>query len=334
MSSKRKALSSSSSGSNLNSDFCDALLELAEFEKNVNRNQFKHNAYRKAQVAIAALDYRLESGKQAKQIPGVGNKIADKIDEIIRTGKLRKLESIREDEETSVINLLNRVSGIGPAKSKELYDIGVRSIADLKDHATKLTHAQRVGVKYFNDFELRIPRSEVRQVLSMFSEKVSALDKNYLFDVCGSYRRRAETSGDIDVLLTHTKYQTEESQSKQNNLLHRVVQELTTEGLIVDTISKGETKFMGVCKLGDHHRRLDIRLLPLEHYYCGLLYFTGSDLFNQNMRAHAVQKGFKLNEYSLRPLLCGEPQEPLPISCERDIFDYIDYPYKEPWERK
>ena len=84
---------------------------------------------------------------------------------------------------------------LGPAKSKELYDIGVRSIADLKDHATKLTHAQRVGVKYFNDFELRIPRSEVRQVLSMFSEKVSALDKNYLFDVCGSYRLTPQLKG-------------------------------------------------------------------------------------------------------------------------------------------
>ena len=51
-----------------------------------------------------------------------------------------------------------------------------------------------------------------------------------------------------------------------------------------------------------HARRLDIRLTPHDQYYCSILYFTGSDLFNKNMRAHALQNGFTLNEYTLRPL--------------------------------
>ena len=66
----------------------------------------------------------------------------------------------------------------------------------------------------------------------------------------------------------------------------------------------------GVCSLDEvkrdltpgHARRLDIRLTPHDQYYCSILYFTGSDLFNKNMRAHALQNGFTLNEYTLRPV--------------------------------
>lgn len=147
------------------------------------------------------------------------------------------------------------------------------------------------------------------------------------------HRREAESSGDIDVLLTHSGYKT--SDKKHGNLLHRLVSELEKAGVLTDKLSEGDTKFMGACRLDEDapFRRIDIRLLPLNQYYCGILYFTGSDVFNKAMRAHALTKGFTLNEYSLRPTKDGEPQEPLPVSSERDVFDYLDYPYKEPKDR-
>ena len=92
---------------------------------------------------------------------------------------------------------------------------------------------------------------------------------------------------------------------------------------------------MGVCRLsGDSvHRRLDIRLIPYNQYYCGVLYFTGSDMFNKAMRSWALEKGFTLNEYSLRQLVGGRPDPPLPVSSERDVFEYLEYPYKLPKDR-
>jgi len=152
--------------------------------------------------------------------------------------------------------------------------------------------------------------------------------------VCGSYRRGLEASGDIDILLTHSDFK--QSDKTHGDLLHRVVKHLEKEHLITDKISEGDTKFMGVCQLHKDasFRRLDIRLLPKENYYCGILYFTGSDSFNKEMRAAAIQKGFTLNEYSLRPLVDGKAQEPLPVSSEEDIFDYIDFPFREPKNRK
>lgn len=70
------------------------ILELAEYEKNVSRNIHKYNAYRKAASAIAAHPDKITSGEQAKKLKGVGEKIAKKIDEILSTGKLQKLDNV------------------------------------------------------------------------------------------------------------------------------------------------------------------------------------------------------------------------------------------------
>lgn len=325
--SKRKAPSD-----NPNQDFSDFLFELANYEKNVNRNVFKHNAYRKAAAVISKLPNRLKSGDEARKLDGVGDKIAKKIDEFINTGKLAKLEKIRNDDSSTAINELTRVAGIGPAKARELYDSGISSIDDLKTHPESLTKGQKIGLKHFQDFELRIPRQEISQIEQKATSLIKSLDDKYQITICGSYRRGLPTSGDVDILLTHDAY-TSQTVKSQHFHLKKVVEKLQDSGLITDTLSHGDTKFMGVCKLSQHFRRLDIRLLPKDQYFCGILYSTGSDLFNKQMRSHALDVGFTLNEYSLRPLDCMVPQQPLPVSSEEDIFDYLSMEYKKPHER-
>ncbi|XP_059541278.1 DNA polymerase beta isoform X3 [Myotis daubentonii] len=289
----------------LNGGITDMLTELANFEKNVNQAIHKYNAYRKAASVIAKYPHKIKSGAEAKKLPGVGTKIAEKIDEFLATGKLRKLEKIRQDDTSSSINFLTRVTGIG----------------------------------YFEDFEKRIPREEMLQMQDIVLNEVTKVDSEYIATVCGSFRRGAESSGDMDVLLTHPSFTSESN--KQPKLLHRVVEQLQKVCFITDTLSKGETKFMGVCQLPSKndgkeypHRRIDIRLIPKDQYYCGVLYFTGSDIFNKNMRTHALEKGFTINEYTIRPLgVTGVAGEPLPVDSEKDIFDYIQWKYREPKDR-
>ncbi|XP_036310903.1 DNA polymerase beta isoform X4 [Pipistrellus kuhlii] len=289
----------------LNGGITDMLTELANFEKNVNQAIHKYNAYRKAASVIAKYPDKIKSGAEAKKLPGVGTKIAEKIDEFLATGKLRKLEKIRQDDTSSSINFLTRVTGIG----------------------------------YFEDFEKRIPREEMLQMQDIVLNEVKKVDSEYIATVCGSFRRGAESSGDMDVLLTHPSFTSESN--KQPKLLHRVVEQLQKVCFITDTLSKGETKFMGVCQLPSKndgkeypHRRIDIRLIPKDQYYCGVLYFTGSDIFNKNMRTHALEKGFTINEYTIRPLgVTGVAGEPLPVDSEKDIFDYIQWKYREPKDR-
>ncbi|KAG7177706.1 DNA polymerase beta-like [Homarus americanus] len=331
MSNKRK---NPTSENNLNASVCELLLEIAEYERNVNRNVHKYNAYRNAASTLAKHPKKITSGSEAKKLKGVGSKIGDKIDEYIKTGEMGKVKKIRADDTNVAINLLARVSGIGPAKARELINDGITTIEDLRKNQDKLNHHQIIGLKYFEDFELRIPRDEIKLIEKQLKEHIGEFDSKYLVTICGSYRRGAKSSGDVDALLTHPSYTSESS--KCPSLLSKVTQVLKDHGLVTDTLSQGDSKFMGVCHLmeGLPHRRLDIRLLPHDQYYCGILYFTGSDMFNKAMRQHALDKGFTLNEYCIRPVgSTGVPGEALPVSCERDIFDYIDYDYKEPHER-
>ena len=76
------------------------------------------------------------------------------------------------------------------------------------------------------------------------------------------------------------------------------------------------------------------RVFPSEQYHCALLYFTGNDLHNRHMRLVAQEQGFKLNEYSIEKIgSSGVPSRSLPVTSERDVFDYLQMEYKEPHQR-
>ncbi|CAC5423489.1 POLB [Mytilus coruscus] len=325
---------------NPNSEYSNFLMELANYEKNVNRQMHKFNAYRKAAAAIAKHPTQIKNGAEAQKLEGVGAKIAKKLDEFIGTGKLEKLEKIRANSTNTAINELIKVTGIGPAAAQKFVQEGIHSIADLRKNTDKLNHHQQIGLKHFEDFETRIPRKEMLELQDLALREIHKLDTEYNAEICGSFRRGAETSGDIDILLTHPSFTS--TSKKKTKCLHDVVKLFENIGFITDTLSHGDEKFMGVCILkkktgGEEpkYRRIDIRLIPFDQYYCALLYFTGSDVFNKNMRAHALEKGFTLNEYTLRPLgSTGTPGEPLPITSEEDIFDYLEYEYKKPCDRK
>lgn len=326
--SKRKAPSE-----NINSDFCSFLSELAEYEKKVSNNIHKYNAYRKAAITLASHPTRITSGKEARKLNGIGAKIAEKIDEFLKTGDLQKLKKIREDDTPKIISELTRVSGIGPAKARELLEQNITSLEQLRENANKLTHHQIIGLKYVDDFEQPVPRQEIAQIEKKIVEEIKKLDDKYEIAICGSYRRGKNESGDIDVLLAHPNFTCNDKKTDKK-FLESVVTTLKNSSLVTETISLGDVKFMGACKIDQVTRRLDIRLTPYDQYYCAVLYFTGSDMFNKQMRTHALNNGFTLNEYCIRPVgSTGTPGEPLPVTCEEDIFEYISYPYKKPEER-
>lgn len=327
------------SKSDLNIQIYEFLIELSEYEWNVNRKIHKSKAYKRAAESIRAYPSEIKSGKEARKLDGVGAKIEAKINEFLATGKVEKLNKIRKDESYQAISKLTEVSGIGPVAAQNLVDKGITNLHILKKHTNLLNKHQRLGIKYFNEFNKRIPQEEIKYFDELLSDCMKLLDPAYKYTICGSYRREEPTSGDIDILLTHSKYRS--SQGKNNNFLPQLVEHLKDKKIIADTLSAGDTKFMGVCSYPVKkasqkisYRRIDIRLVPSDQYFCALLYFTGSDLFNKRMRTHAVDKGFTINEYCIRYQgVTGIPGEPLPVSSEKDIFDYIDFPYHEPKQR-
>jgi len=328
----------------VNAELANMVSELADFEKNVTKQIYKYNAYNKAAKSIMQYPTKITSGKEALSLEGVGKKIALKIDEYIKNGKINKLEKERKDEKYSAIKELIRVTGIGPVGAKKFIDEGISSIEDLRANIDKLNHHQQIGLKYLEDFESKILREEMLFLRDLMFKEIHLIDPEFIATICGSFRRGADSSGDIDLLLTHPSYYSanfkpEESHKWQKSspkpLIEKVVNKLVELNFITDTLAFGDSKYMGVCQLTSNHlhRRLDIRLLPCDEYYCGLLYFTGSDSFNKNMRQIALKKGYTLNEYSLRKVTGGKPGQPLEITCERDIFDYLGMDFKEPSER-
>nr|CAD29079.1 chimeric DNA-directed DNA polymerase bf4-1 [synthetic construct] len=313
----------------LNGGITDMLVELANFEKNVSQAIHKYNAYRKAASVIAKYPHKIKSGAEAKKLPGVGTKIAEKIDEFLATGKLRKLEKIRQDDTSSSINFLTRVTGIGPSAARKLVDEGIKTLEDLRKNEDKLNHHQRIGLKYFEDFEKRLIQGKKivnhlrsRLAFEYNGQLIKILSKNIV--AVGSLRREEKMLNDVDLLII----------VPEKKLLKHVLPNIR---FITDTLSKGETKFMGVCQLPSEndeneypHRRIDIRLIAEEKPYA-IFHFTGPVSYLIRIRAAL---GFTINEYTIRPLgVTGVAGEPLPVDSEQDIFDYIQWRYREPKDR-
>eukprot|EP01122_Echinamoeba_exundans_P010068 TRINITY_DN3670_c0_g1_i3.p1 TRINITY_DN3670_c0_g1~~TRINITY_DN3670_c0_g1_i3.p1 ORF type:complete len:424 (+),score=58.30 TRINITY_DN3670_c0_g1_i3:4-1275(+) len=321
---------------NFNEDLTKILAELGETERNKGL-LYKWRAYNQAVNSLKVHPKRIESGAEAKQLPGVGVKIAKKIQEILDTGQLKRLQADQADPLLAALNKVSKVTGIGPKMAQKLvYEEGIRTIEDLRAISHRLTHHQQLGLKYFDDFETRVPREEMDKWNEIIIASVKQVDPKLVGAICGSYRRGLPSSGDVDVLLTHPAYTMEEKEKGNTfKLMERLVKKLKADGFITDEMSCGAVKFMGVCRLpepGAIARRLDLKLFPLESYAPGLLHFTGSGEYNRQLRGIAISKGFKLSEYGIYKVdESGEHQ--IPVQTEDDIFNILGVPYRSPDQR-
>lgn len=296
-------------------------------------------AYQKVMNGIKELDKPIRSVEDVEGLPGVGAKIKEKIKEIVETGSLASAARARERVNLDVHDILKGVHGIGPVKAKELIEThGIKSIADLRKKVSEnpalLNDIQKMGLKHYEDSQLRIPREEMAALESLL---LMAFPEEFRAEIVGSYRRGAVDSGDIDVLLTISDDYTEE---QKESMFHNVIHLLREDGHIVDTLAEGPKKFMGFIRLDPanpkgHARRLDLLITPESEFPYAILYFTGSQEFNVAFRKYALEKGYTLNEHIMKPIVEGvkAPEEDK-IRTEKDIFDFLGLEYIPPTERK
>lgn len=307
------------------------------------KNQFRLGQFKKAISTIKSCPHEIMSGKQAKELPGIGKGIADRIDEILRTRTLSELSQVATaDERTTIINELTTVTGIGEANAKKFIDQGITGLADLRDKvgngSIKLTHHMQVGLRYYEDFQKKIAYQEVAELGGVMKSCVHDLYPEVLVEICGSHRRQKPFSGDIDVLMTHQTIITEEDLiTSQVHYLKDIVKALKSIGFLIDDLTtQGDTKYMGVCvhpqsKIG---RRIDIRFVTFDSFFPALVYFTGSMMLNKLMRTIALEKGYTLNEYGLYRIVDGTKELRIVVHSEKEIFDLLNLVYLEPKERE
>lgn len=335
------AVPSSSGGVNVNERLTDILMQVGINEKNAGQ-LVKFNAYLKAVNSLKQHPTVIESGAQAQKLDGVGKKIAAKIDEIIATGALRKLEEAKADPKQQALNTLTSVHGVGPVTAKSWFALGIATLDQLRaavaDGSVKLTHEQSLGLKYVDAFALKIPRAEMQLHESLVKDAAAAVDPTLQVAIVGSYRRGAAQSGDIDVLVMHDTYGRAEQKAKldKHNFVKRLVAELERRLYVSDTLNHGVAKFSGVCRLPPDGavRRLDIKIFPRESWAAALLHFTGSGESNRQLRAVALSKRLTLSEFGVQPVgVTGEKGDWLPLDSEQAIYALLGLPYREPHER-
>lgn len=301
---------------------------------------FKPRAFEKAAETVGALEeevakiYARGGIKALKEIPGVGQSIAEIIEELVTTGrsteyeKLKKATPVRLDE-------LARVEGLGPKSIQKLYrSLGVRNLKDLEAAAKKgrIGALEGFGTKSEEKILKNIAfakNSGVRFVAGLMLPQIRAIEEQLRaapgvakVTVAGSARRRRDTIGDIDILAVS---------SRPAAIMGSFVKK--TPGLMA-VIAHGPTKSSIKIKPGIN---IDLRVVPAESYGAALNYFTGSKDHNVVIRKRANDLGLTLNEYGLFKIKAGSTkkgaeQEGARVASrtEEDIYRALKMAYVEP----
>lgn len=300
----------------------DRLADLLELE---GENPFRVRAYRNAAATVENLPQNLEEmvkkGDDLTSLPAIGNDLAQKINDIVNH---KEIDLLKRLEEKNPIDFeeLNRIQGLGPRRIKKLYEIlNVQNIDDLY-HA-----AEEQKIRNLPGFSKKIEEhilEEIKKIKEKYNRmKISTAEQNALpiveylrenrsiqdIEIAGSYRRRKETIGDLDILVT-----CEDSISVMTHFVNYFD--------IDEVLSKGDTRSSIILKSGI---QVDLRVLPQKSYGAAMLYFTGSKAHNIVIRKLAKQKDWKVNEYGLfsnDDFLAGE--------TEKGIYNKLGLSYIEP----
>jgi DNA polymerase (family 10) len=262
---------------------------------------FKPRAYEKAADVIDGLEenvvdmYKTGGRKALEAIPSVGSSIAEKIEELLKTGHVKYLEGLERKTPVDLAGL-SRIEGLGPKSIKTLYQkLDIRTVAELEAAAKagKIAKLEGFGVKKEENilkgigfakssggrFVLGFEMAEIREI----EKRVNDLPQTKKVIVAGSVRRRKETIGDVDILAI----------SKDPK---PIMDFFTTMPEVVNVIAHGETKSSIKLKSGIN---VDLRVVSEKSYGAALNYFTGSKDHNVALRRIAIAHGWKLNEYGL-----------------------------------
>ena len=310
-----------------NKSIADIFTEIADILDIQGENPFRIRSYRNAARTIGDLTENLENmvkaGGNPEEIPGIGKSMHEKIVEIVKTGKCQSLEELKKITPPGLTELL-RLDGLGPKKVKLLYDeLGVDSVDRLEKavQAGRLRNLAGMGekteekiLKSVEQFRAGIGRFR----LSIGFTYAGALER-YLGDVpgvkrldpAGSFRRRSETIGDLDILAICAKSS-------------KVMDRFTAYGEVKDVIAKGETKSSIRLRNG---LQVDLRVLDDESYGAALHYFTGSKAHNVAIRERAKEMGLKVSEYGV---FRARDEKRLTGASEEEVFRAVGLPFIPP----
>lgn len=308
-----------------NSDVAQTFKRVADLLAIEEANQFRVRAYRDAARTIETLSRpvadMVEEGADLSELEDIGEDLAGKIEEIVKTGSLAQLEEIENRTPPTLAEML-RIEGLGPRRVQTIYEgLQITTLDELQEAVQEGRVRELEGFGQKTERQIldelqRQGQEEERTLLNVAEEVVQPLT-SYLKDMqgvqqvaaAGSYRRRKETVGDLDILATG---------EDGRRIIRRFVQFEDVE----DALSEGETRSTVLLRTGI---QVDLRVVAAESYGAALLYFTGSKAHNISLRDMALERDLKVNEYGV-----FEGEERIAGETEEEIYDLFDLAYIQP----
>jgi DNA polymerase IV len=336
-----------SSASNPNSRTIEILKAMANHYTST-KDTWRSTAYRKAITELERQPTKITTYEEAIEIPTIGHRLALKIEEIVRTDHLRRLESAKAEPGDLILKDFLNIYGVGYSLASRLVQQGYKTRNELtaahEAGTLKFTDNQLLGLARYDDLVTRIPRDEVSALAAVVKNAAFVIDPVVDIIVGGSYRRGAAESGDIDLIVT--KHGTNES-TEILGFLHLLISNLHADGFLVAELatprSESGSKWHGCCVLPGLKgpwRRIDFLLVPESELGAALIYFTGNDIFNRSMRLLASKKGMRLNQRGLYRDVIRAPGR-LKVTegsliegaNEKKIFAALGVPWRPPAHR-
>ena len=296
-----------------NQELAQIFYEIADFLE-MEGVAFKPYAYQKVAIVLEGLEedvediYKTGGIKALEEIPGVGKNIAEIIEEYLKTGEIKYYHQLKKKTPVD-IKELTAVEGLGPRKIKVLYQkLGIKNLKDLEKAAKSGKIASLFGfgekseknilesIDFLKKSKGRFLLGDILPLVEEIEEKIRNLKEVQQISVAGSVRRRKETIGDVDFLVT-----------TKNPL--KIMDFLVSLPGVVKIWSKGSTRASVRMRQGFD---VDLRAVPRRSFGSALQYFTGSKEHNIATRRIAIDKGLKLNEYGIfsgKKIVGGETED-------------------------
>ena len=304
---------------------------MADIMEILGEDKFRINTYRKVGRIIgdmpAEVETMLATGKLA-ETPGIGKSSLAKIEEFVKTGTITAHKRLLSKIPPTLLELLT-IPGVGPKGAKAVYErLNVTTIADLKKvladgsvaqlpgFGEKKAAAIARGIEFLEKSTGRIrldQAMEAAELVCAFLQNTAGIEK---IQPAGSLRRRAETIGDVDILVAAEKGE-------------QIVKAFTSADFVQEVLASGPTKGSAIIRTQSTPVHVDVRVVPGESFGAAAQYFTGSKQHNVRIREIAVKAKWKLNEYGL---FQGDKMIAGPV--EEEIYTKLGLDYINPLLRE
>ncbi|KZT33867.1 Nucleotidyltransferase [Sistotremastrum suecicum HHB10207 ss-3] len=295
---------------------------------------------------------KIKSMSQISDIPYLGDKLTGMIQEFLSKSTISQARQLSSDTRYQTLISFTSVYGIGPHTARHLYDLGLRTFDDLSRYLGSDDNAEgsggsfawREGLRLRDELSVKIPRAEVEEMGRLVDRALQDILPGSESTICGGYRRGKLESNDVDIVFTHPQGQG----NKANNMVARLVERMRKDGLIThtmresrslrpatnhdgwDTLDKSLTIF-NLPKTSPYykgiHRRLDLIYAPREVYWTAVVGWTGSTMFERDLRLWAKQKGLKFDSSGITR---RRDTKALYATSERDVFKLLELEWIEP----